>query len=116
MSKSTTSSSRRRTSARPALRREPPSCAELLRVLADETRLKVVELLMDGPRRVFELNLDLDIEPSLLSHHMRALRDAGVVEVERDGKTRIYSLSPSVSVPRTRAHALDLGCCKIEFA
>lgn len=88
-------------------------CAEKLRVLADPTRLSVVELLMAGPKRVGELNEVLGVEQSLLSHHLRVLRDAGFVMTERDGKGIRYDLSPEFRT--SRGETLDLGCCAISF-
>ena len=55
-------------------------CAERLKVLADRTRLDVLRRLLTRPHRVGELADDLDVEQSLLSHHLRTLRDAGLVE------------------------------------
>ena len=99
-----------------SIRRQPASCAELLRTLGDATRLEVVRVLMQGPRRVFEINEELDIEPSLLSHHMRALRQVGLVDAQREGKARLYSLAPGVVARRSRSgDRLDLGCCKLVF-
>jgi len=90
------------------------SCAELLKVLADETRLAVLRQLLDGPRHVGEINEPLGLEQSLLSHHLRVLRDAGLVEAERDGKAVLYSLAPRFRA-RRRGAALDLGCCLLSF-
>ncbi len=90
------------------------SCAGLLKVLSDETRLAVVRLLFEGPRRVGQLSQDLQVEQSLLSHHLKVLREAGLVEAERVGKAMLYSLSPSMR-RRTRGEAIDLGCCLISF-
>lgn len=89
-------------------------CAELLKRLADPTRLAVVRLLLDGPRHVNELNAELDVEQSLLSHHLRVLRGAGLVESERDGKAVLYRLSPAVA-SRRRGQEIDLGCCRLSF-
>lgn len=86
----------------------------MLRVLADETRLGVVRELFAGPCHVHELMALLDIDQSLLSHHLRTLRDCGLVESERDGKAVLYRLSPSVE-PKRRGCGLDLGCCRISF-
>lgn len=88
-------------------------CAEKLRVLSDPTRLSVVELLMAGAKRVGELNEVLGIEQSLLSHHLRVLRDAGFVVTERDGKGVRYDLSPEFR--SSQGATLDLGCCAISF-
>ena len=90
------------------------SCAELLKVLADDTRLSAVQLLMYQPLHVHELNDELQLDQSLLSHHLRVLRDAGIVEAERDGKAMLYRLSPEVEAKR-KGPAIDLGCCRLVF-
>ena len=86
----------------------------VLRVLADETRLGVVRSLLEGPRHVYEMQEALDIDQSLLSHHLRVLRDARIVESERDGKAVLYRLAPDVEVQR-RGEMIDLGCCRLVF-
>jgi ArsR family transcriptional regulator, nickel/cobalt-responsive transcriptional repressor len=90
------------------------SCAEVLKVLADDTRLAVVRQLMGGPKHVGELNDSLGLEQSLLSHHLRILREAGLVLAERDGKAVLYSLAPALKKARSR-ESLDLGCCLLSF-
>lgn len=90
------------------------SCAEILKVLADETRLAVVRQLMTGPKHVGEMNEDLQVETTLLSHHLKVLRDAGIIEGERDGKAVLYRLSPNVESKRKGA-TLELGCCRLVF-
>ncbi len=90
------------------------SCASLLKVLADETRLAVVEQLLDGPKHVAEINESLQVEQSLLSHHLKVLRDAGLVTAERNGKQVCYSLAKTVKGNR-RCRAINLGCCLISF-
>jgi ArsR family transcriptional regulator len=91
-----------------------PHCHTLLKVLADETRLAVVQELLDGPKRVGQINAVLHLEQSLLSHHLRTLRESGLVIAERDGKTVLYRLAPGVESRRT-GKAVDLGCCLISF-
>ena len=90
------------------------SCASLLKLLADETRLSVVRQLLDRPKHVGEINESLGLEQSLLSHHLRTLRNAGLVVSQRDGKAVLYSLSTEFqsSLP---GDAIDLGCCSISF-
>ena len=90
------------------------SCASKLKVLSDSTRLAVLEFLMDGPRNVGELMEKLRVEQSLLSHHLAVLRDNGLVEATREGKTMIYQLLEDVS-DSTTGKAINLGCCKISF-
>ena len=60
--------------------------------LADETRLRIVELLMEGERCVCDLMEELQAAQSRLSFHLRALKDAGLVKDRRDGRWNYYSL------------------------
>ena len=90
------------------------SCADLLKVLADDTRLAVMQRLLDGPKHVGEINEGLGIEQSLLSHHLKVLRDAGLVMAQRDGKAVLYELAPHVETVRS-GKALNLGCCQLSF-
>ena len=92
----------------------PPSCSKKLKVLADPTRLGVLEALMAGPKNVGDLVEQLNIEQSLLSHHLAILRETGLVESSREGKAMIYQLPENVS-DSTSGKAINLGCCKISF-
>lgn len=89
-------------------------CASMLKILADETRLSVVRQLMQGPMHVGELNDAIGADQSLLSHHLKVLREGGIVEAERDGKAVLYRLSPNVE-SRRKGDVIDLGCCKLSF-
>ncbi len=89
-------------------------CADLLKVLANETRLRVVQQLLEGPKNVGEMNLELQVEKSLLSHHLKALRSHGIVNTRREGKTIEYRLAPEIASSR-RSTGLDFGCCKLVF-
>src|SRR5437879_2732802 len=90
------------------------SCADVLKVLADQTRLAVVERLLDGPRHVGEINAALHLDPSLLSHHLRVLREAGLVTAKRDGKAVLYQLAREVLAAR-KGKGINLGCCFLSF-
>ena len=50
-----------------------------------ETRSK--KSLAEMKRRVGELSEDLSVAPSTVSHHLKELRDAGLIHMERDGQT-----------------------------
>ncbi len=93
---------------------QPITCAEILKALADETRLAVVRQLMSGPKHVGEMNRQLGVEQTLLSHHLRVLRKADIVESQRDGKAVLYRLTPEVDSKR-RGNVLELGCCRLDF-
>lgn len=91
-----------------------PACAELLKALGDETRLLVVKYLLEAPLHAGELQARIGVEQSLLSHHLRLLREAGIVESERDGKAVLYRLAGGVEACRN-GRTLDLGCCELTF-
>ena len=91
------------------------SCVDIMKVLSDETRFTVLQRLLDGPLHVHEINKELKLDPTLLSHHLKVLRDAELVITKRDGKQILYSLAPSVGRGRDR-RTLDFGCCKLQFA
>jgi ArsR family transcriptional regulator len=90
------------------------TCAEKLRVLADRTRLAVMESLMDQPSHVGRLAEMLDVEQSLLSHHLKVLRKAGLVVADREGKAVLYRVAPKTKVKGLRS-AINLGCCQLHF-
>jgi ArsR family transcriptional regulator len=60
--------------------------------LADEIRLRIVELLMEGERCVCDLMEELNVAQSRLSFHLKTLKDAGLVKDRRDGRWNYYSL------------------------
>ncbi|MFN2566423.1 MAG: ArsR/SmtB family transcription factor [Gemmatimonadaceae bacterium] len=67
--------------------------ARLCRALSDENRLRIVEMLSAGERCVCELTSALDLGQSLLSHHLKTLKDAGLVTDRREGRWVYYTLS-----------------------
>jgi ArsR family transcriptional regulator, arsenate/arsenite/antimonite-responsive transcriptional repressor len=58
--------------------------AEQLKVLAEPRRLHILQTLMDGYQCNCELGEVLSMPPNLISHHLRVLREAGLVVMERD--------------------------------
>jgi ArsR family transcriptional regulator len=63
------------------------------KVLSDPTRLRIVLLLMERDLCVCELMFILKMEQSRLSHQLRALREAGMVEDVREGRWMIYRMT-----------------------
>jgi DNA-binding transcriptional ArsR family regulator len=63
-----------------------------LAVLADPTRRQVFERLRAGPRPVNTLASGLPVSRPAVSQHLKALKDAGLVEERSEGVRRIYSL------------------------
>ena len=65
----------------------------IFKALADESRLEIMLLLMDGERCACQLLDALKIGQSTLSHHMRILCESGLVGMRKAGKWVHYSLS-----------------------
>lgn len=63
-------------------------------VLAEPTRRRILDLLLERPRLVGELTDELGLSQPGTSKHLRVLRDAGLVRVRRDAQRRWYELRP----------------------
>jgi DNA-binding transcriptional ArsR family regulator len=63
-----------------------------LAVLADPTRRQVFERLRDGPRAVNELAKGMPVSRPAVSQHLKALKEAGLVDEHSEGARRIYSV------------------------
>jgi ArsR family transcriptional regulator len=67
--------------------------AHILKGIGHEVRLKLIELLhQQGGRSVQELQEALEVEQSVLSHHLAKMRDLGLLSTERDGQRIRYGL------------------------
>jgi ArsR family transcriptional regulator len=66
--------------------------AEFFKTLSHAARIRVLELLREGPMSVSELQPHVGIESSHLSQQLAVLRRAGVVSSERRGNSMIYSV------------------------
>jgi ArsR family transcriptional regulator len=75
---------------------------KILKALADPTRLRIVAVLLRSEVCVCELMAILNLEQSRISHQLRILRDAGIVEDRRDGRWIVYA------IPEGTRPALDL--------
>lgn len=88
--------------SRPALA-NPPSAEQmrahagdavrLLKALANEKRLMILCMLVEGERSVGELNARLDLSQSALSQHLAVLREDGLVDTRREAQTIYYALA-----------------------
>ena len=60
--------------------------ADLFRIMGDPTRLRIILTCLADPTNVGEIATQLNLSPSLVSHHLRLLRAARVLRAERRGK------------------------------
>jgi len=67
--------------------------ARFLRCIGEPTRLRILKLLASGERCVGEIVESLDKEQSLVSHHLRALKNCNIVVVRQEAQKIYYALS-----------------------
>ncbi|MCI7060393.1 ArsR/SmtB family transcription factor [Megasphaera elsdenii] len=67
--------------------------ADVFKVLGDPTRLRILRVLMNQEVCVRDIADELGMGQSAVSHQLRILRDARLVQFRRDGKTVYYSLA-----------------------
>ncbi len=88
----------------------------MLKALADETRWRIVRELLARPLTVGELVGRLDVSQYNVSKHVRILREAGILETERDGKHVECRVTGDFRKRLARGgNVLDLGCCSFRF-
>ena len=94
---------------------ESNDCVPALRALGEDTRVRIVGLLIDQPLDVNEISKRLGVSQYNVSKHLRILREAGLLEVERSGRQRLYALPDAIRRQAKAGSVLDLGCCSFQF-
>ena len=79
-----------------ALENSSTKASRLLKAIANEQRLKVLNLISDKEMTVSELESHLNLSQSSLSQHLRVLRDAELVKTRREAQQRFYSIKNDV--------------------
>ena len=67
---------------------------EILRALAEPNRQQMLRIVRDKPLSVGEIGEHFDLSQQAVSQHLHVLADAGLVDVRRDGKRRLYVVNP----------------------
>lgn len=70
--------------------------AEFYKALGDESRLKIINMLSDQEMCVCEIIDNLKMSQPAVSHHLKILRQAGIVKDSREGKWIYYTLNSEV--------------------
>jgi len=73
--------------------RSAGEASELLKALANRTRLMIVCQLLEGERAVGDLAAALELRDSTVSQHLALLRKDNIVATRRDGQTIYYGLA-----------------------
>ncbi len=67
--------------------------SEFYKIFGDETRLRILDVLLNKPLCVKEISETLDISQSAISHQLKNLRASNLVKTEKIGKNVYYSIS-----------------------
>lgn len=96
---------------------QPDRCAELLNALAAPERLKIVRVLSIEPHTITDIAARLRVPVVNLSHHLKVLRTAGIVQKQKHGRFVVCSLRPGILEEVTEAGSprtvINLGCCRL---
>ncbi len=96
--------------------------AALFHALSDPRRLRILDLLRGGEQCVCDLQAALDCGQSLLSFHLKTLREAGLVASRREGRWAHYRLASDAlehaeqavaayRIPVAERRKLPVSCC-----
>ena len=69
--------------------------AEVLKAVADPTRLEILEMLSPQVRCNCHFQEHLELAPNLLSYHLKVLREAGLIAGTKRGRWVDYELTPT---------------------
>lgn len=67
--------------------------ANLFKIFADSTRLKILFSLVEGPKCVADISAAAGVTQGATSHQLRSMKQERIVDFVRDGKQVIYSLA-----------------------
>lgn len=91
-------------------------CIAALKALGELNRIRILHLLLNRQLSVNEIVRQLKVSQYTISKHLKILREAGLVEAERDGRKRLYAVNRQLQRHlKTNANVLDLGCCSFRF-
>lgn len=65
----------------------------LIKLLGEPNRLRIFALLTRGERCVCDIQSTMAMPQNLVSHHLRVLREADLIEVRRDGRWAYYRVN-----------------------
>lgn len=67
--------------------------SEFYKIFGDQTRLRILDVLINKPLCVHEISEILDISQSAISHQLKNLRSSNLVKTEKIGKNVYYSIA-----------------------
>ena len=96
---------------------ESEPCIRMLKALADDTRWSIVRELLKRTLTVGEISERVNASQYNISKHLRILREAGIVETSKEGKSVNCRVAESLREHLSKnKRILNLGCCSFRFA
>ena len=68
--------------------------AAVFKAFADENRLKILEILLEGEKCGSELLEKISLGQSTLSHHLKIMCASGIIKSQKKGTATYYSMNP----------------------
>jgi len=91
-------------------------CIAALKALGELNRMRIVRLLLKEQLGVNQISERLEISQYNVSKHLRVLKEAGLVEMEKQGQQRLYAVvSRLKNQLAANRNVLELGCCTFRF-
>jgi len=88
----------------------------VLKALGEETRLRLLRALAKAPSNVNTLADQLSVSQYNVSKHLRILRNAGLVILEKEGREHFHTITPELHQHLSNNKGvLDLGCCTFQI-
>lgn len=91
-------------------------CIAVLKALGELSRLRIVRLLLKEQLGVNAIAERLGTSQYNVSKHLRVLREAGLVEMQKLGQQRLYEVVPGLKRQlAANKNVLELNCCTFRF-
>jgi DNA-binding transcriptional ArsR family regulator len=91
-------------------------CMAVLKALSEMNRLRIMRLLLKEQLGVNAIGRRLRISEYNVSKHLRILREAGLLAMEKSGRQRLYGVAPCLKDElAANRNVLELECCTFRF-
>jgi DNA-binding transcriptional ArsR family regulator len=92
------------------------NCIAALKALGELSRMRIIRLLLQRQMGVCQIARKLKMSQYNVSKHLRILKEAGLLDMEKQGKQRLYTVIPHLKNHlAANANVLELDCCTFRF-
>lgn len=85
------------------IQRDLARSTDFLKVIGEENRLKILYMLKDGEKCVCEIWQCLDLPQNLVSHHLKVLKEHGLIQSRKEGQKIYYVIAKDEIMRRITA-------------